>query len=146
MKINKMSGGYIFLSLILIYFIILTVIYFAQRSLMYHPSENNFLDENKLNHKIKEIKIPSDNELTSWYFKKNENFKTLLFFHGNAELSQEYDQIANYYNSNSINFIVADYRGYGLSSGYPDKDNLHLDSNVIFNYVKKFLKSVDYFI
>ena len=47
MKINKMSVGYIFLSLILIYFIILTVIYFAQRSLMYHPSGNNYLDENK---------------------------------------------------------------------------------------------------
>ena len=84
MKINKMTIGYIFLSLILVYFIILTVIYFAQRSLMYHPSENNYLDENKLNHKIEKIKIPSDNELTSWYFKKNESFKTLLFFHGNA--------------------------------------------------------------
>ena len=79
MKINKMSVGYIFLSLILIYFIILTVIYFAQRSLMYHPSENNFLDENKLNHKIKEIKIPSDNELTSWYFKKTKISKLYYF-------------------------------------------------------------------
>ena len=74
MKINKMTIGYIFLSLILVYFIILTVIYFAQRSLLYHPSENNYLDENKLNHKIEKIKISSDYELTSWYFKKKRKF------------------------------------------------------------------------
>ena len=76
MKINKMTIWYIFLSLILAYFLILIVIYFSQRSLMYHPSTNNFLDENKLNHKIEKIKISSDNELKAWYFKKNENFKT----------------------------------------------------------------------
>ena len=52
MKTNRMFIGYIFLSLILIYLIILSVIYFTQRSLMYHPNENNYLDENKLNHKI----------------------------------------------------------------------------------------------
>ena len=70
MKINKMTIWYIFLSLILAYFLIIIVIYFSQRSLMYHPNTNNFLDENKLNHKIEKIKISSDNELKAWYFKK----------------------------------------------------------------------------
>ena len=61
-----MTIGYIFLFLLLIYIIICIVIFFTQRSLMYHPSENNYLDENKLNHKIEKIKISSDNELNSW--------------------------------------------------------------------------------
>ena len=60
----------IFLALFLIYFVICIIIYFTQRSLMYHPSENNYLDENQLNHKVERIKIPSDSELNSWYFKK----------------------------------------------------------------------------
>ena len=119
MKINKMSIGYIFLSLILVYFIILTVIYFAQRSLMYHPSENNFLDENKLNHKIKEIKISSDNELTSWYFKKNESFKTLLFFHGNAGSLENRIYKLNDLSKLNLNYLIVAYRGFSGNKGNP---------------------------
>ena len=52
MKLSKMTIGYIFLFLLLIYIIICTVIFFTQRSLMYHPSENNYLEENQLNHKV----------------------------------------------------------------------------------------------
>ena len=78
------------------------------------------------------------------FFLNNKSFPNILFFHGNAELSQEYDDIAEYYNSNECNFIVADYRGYGLSSGSPNKDNLHSDSNKIFIYVKEFLKENNY--
>ena len=77
MKLDKMTIGYTFLFLLLIYIIICIVIFFKQRSLMYHPSENNYLDENKLNHKVEKIIIPSDNELNSWYFEKDKSFKTL---------------------------------------------------------------------
>ena len=74
------------------------------------------------------------------FFINNKDYPSILFFHGNAELAQEYDDIAGYYNSNGCNFIVADYRGYGLSSGSPSKDNLLSDSNKIFMYVEEFLK------
>ena len=128
MKINKMSIGYIFLSLILIYFIILTAIYFAQRSLMYYPSENNFLDENKLNHKIKEIKIPSDNELTSWYFKKNENFKTLLFFHGNAGSLENRIYKLNDLSRLNLNYLIVAYRGFSGNEGIPTELGIYKDA------------------
>ena len=136
MKINKMIIGYIFLSLILIYFIILSVIYFAQRSLMYHPSENNFLDENKLNHNIEKIKIPSDYELTSWYFKKNESFKTLLFFHGNAgslenriyKLNDLSRLNLNYLSKLKLNYIIVAYRGFSGNKGNPTEEGLYKDA------------------
>ena len=80
MKLNKMTFGYIFLFLLFVYLAILVVIYFSQRSLMYHPSENNYLDENQLNHKIEKIKIASDNELNSWYYKKMKILKHCYFF------------------------------------------------------------------
>ena len=38
-----------------------------------------------------------------------------------------------------INFIVADYRGYGLSDGDSNKENLLNDSKKIFQYVKSYL-------
>ena len=77
-------------------------------------------------------------------FLKDRNLPTIIYFHGNAELSQEYDSIAEIYNDYDMNIIVADYRGYGLSGGYPNKDNLHSDSIKIFDYIKFYLKDNKY--
>ena len=71
------------LVIILIYFVITIFLYFYQRNLLYHPNFNS-KTSNELNHKIEKISIQSDNTLVAWYHKKNENFKTLVFFHGNA--------------------------------------------------------------
>jgi len=128
MKTNRMFIGYIFLSLILIYFIILSVIYFTQRSLMYHPSENNYLDENKFNHKIEKIKIPSDYELTSWYFKKNESFKTLLFFHGNAGSLENRIYKLNDLSKLNLNYLIVAYRGFSGNKGHPTEEGLYKDA------------------
>ena len=78
------------------------------------------------------------------FFISEKTYPTILFFHGNAELSQEYDEIAKLFNKNGCNFIVSDYRGYGLSNGKPTKDNLHLDANIIFTYVLNYLKTNGY--
>ena len=78
------------------------------------------------------------------FFLKDSSFDNVLFFHGNAELSQEYDEIADYYHKIQCNFIVSDYRGYGLSNGIPEKDNLLEDSSKIFDYVKNYLKDREF--
>ena len=38
----------------------------------------------------------------------------ILFFHGNGEIAADYDEIAPFFNRMEINFLAADYRGYGL--------------------------------
>ena len=78
------------------------------------------------------------------FFLSNRDFPTIIFFHGNAELAQEYDDIANYYNRFNINFIVVDYQGYGLSTGTPTKENLHQDANTAFIYIKEYLEKNKY--
>ena len=65
----------------------------------------------------------------------NKNSPTIIYFHGNAELAQEYDSIARLYNDFGMNFIVSDYRGYGLSNGQPDMYNLQSDSIKIFDHI-----------
>jgi len=77
-------------------------------------------------------------------FLKDQMFPTILFFHGNAELSSEYDEIASCYHECGLNFIVADYRGYGLSTGSPNRTNLHTDSIHIFKYINSFLSENGY--
>ena len=70
---------YLTLSLLVgIYFLIVLSIYLFQRSLLYHPTENNYLEEKLLEHNIKKIVIPSEHELTGWYYKKDSKFNFTL--------------------------------------------------------------------
>ena len=123
-----MTFGYIFLFLLFVYLAILVVIYFSQRSLMYHPSENNYLDENQLNHKVEKIKIASDDELNSWYYKKNENFKTLLFFHGNAGSLENRIYKLNELSKLDLNYLIVAYRGFSGNKGRPSEQGLYKDA------------------
>ncbi|MDV7392895.1 hypothetical protein RZS08_16110, partial [Arthrospira platensis SPKY1] len=40
---------------------------------------------------------------------------TILFFHGNGEIAEDYDDLGPLFAQRRINFLVADYRGYGSS-------------------------------
>ena len=57
----------------LIYIFVCLFIYFYQRNLLYHPGENNYLDEGPLTHKIQKISVNSNDDLIGWYFLKNKN-------------------------------------------------------------------------
>ena len=72
-------------------------------------------------------------------FIKDKNAPTILYFHANAEITNEYDDFATIYHQYGINLIVAGYRGYGHSTGNPNKDNLLHDALIIFEYVKNYL-------
>ena len=74
----------------------------------------------------------------------NKSFPTILFFHGNGEIGLEYDDIARVYNQKNINFIIADFRGYGFSSGVPNVKNTQSDAHIIFDFVLKHLKENNY--
>jgi len=60
----------------------------------------------------------------------------ILYFHGNGEVVSDYNEIAPYYNKEGINLVVADYRGYGSSNGYPNFSNVINDAPVILEAVK----------
>ena len=74
----------------------------------------------------------------------NQSTPTILFFHGNGEIGSEYDDIARVYNQKNINFIIADFRGYGFSSGVPDVENTQSDAHIILDFVLKYLKEKNY--
>tara|TARA_B110000438_G_scaffold297192_1_gene343186 strand:+ start:242 stop:1000 length:759 start_codon:yes stop_codon:yes gene_type:complete len=72
-------------------------------------------------------------------FIKDKKAPTILYFHANAEITNDYDDFATIYHHYGINLIVAGYRGYGHSYGYPGKESLQADSLHIFEYVKNYL-------
>ncbi|MGZ3536578.1 MAG: alpha/beta hydrolase [Thermodesulfobacteriota bacterium] len=61
----------------------------------------------------------------------------ILFFHGNGEVVSDYDEISPFYHQNKINLVVADYRGYGASTGVPTLTDLVQDAHFIFKGVKE---------
>mgnify|MGYP001218225020 CR=1 FL=1 len=109
-------------------------------SSIFHPRESNIQKDEK----DILVEVESNTNIGIRLFLKDKKYPCIIFFHGNGELAQEYDDIAEYYNSYKLNFIVCDYRGYGLSDGNPTKDNLHKDSRKIFEYINTYLKDNKY--
>ena len=119
----------IFLIIIAIYFLVLTFLYLYQRNLLYHPNENNY-SEDKILVDIEKVKIQtSDNiELLGWYHEKNLlNYKTLIYFHGNAGSLENRIHKLNHFQDMDINFLIIAWRGFSGNSGEPSEEGLYLD-------------------
>ena len=124
-----MNLNYIFILVFVIYFVTAVSIYFLQRKLLYHPAVDNYLNEKNLNHKIQKIYVKSDNDLIGWYHKKNKNFKTLLFFHGNAGRLDNRIYKLNEISNLDLNYLIVAYRGFSGNAGKPSEFGLYKDAN-----------------
>ena len=79
------------------------------------------------------------------FHKASQTAPTILFFHGNGEIAQDYDELGPLYSDErDINFCVVDYRGYGLSNGEPSFSSMHLDCHEIFDQFREFLIAQGY--
>ena len=118
-----------FLILLIVYISVVVFLFFYQRKLLYHPSENNYLDETQLNHTIEKTFIQSNDKLVSWYFKKNPKFKTILFFHGNAGKLDNRVYKLNELSKLELNYLIVAYRGFSGNAGKPTESGLYEDAN-----------------
>ena len=64
----------------------------------------------------------------------------ILFFHGNGEVARDYDIIAPLYTGLGISLLVADYRGYGWSDGFPTASSLVHDAPLVFEALEQMLR------
>jgi alpha-beta hydrolase superfamily lysophospholipase len=69
---------------------------------------------------------------------------TILYFHGNGETAGDYDLVSSLYTVLGINLFVADYRGYGLSTGEPTISHILHDAHPIFERLKALLREGGY--
>tara|TARA_B100001057_G_scaffold163452_1_gene164095 strand:- start:399 stop:1217 length:819 start_codon:yes stop_codon:yes gene_type:complete len=119
----------LFLIIFFLYFLVLVFLYFYQRNLLYHPDENNY-SEDKISVEIKKVKIKtSDNiELLGWFHEKDlKNYKTLLFFHGNAGSLENRIHKLNHFQDMNINFLIIAWRGFSGNDGKPTEQGLYED-------------------
>ena len=107
---------------------------------LFHPRKSH----QEMDEKDIQINVNDSVKVGTRFHLISNSAPTLLFFHGNGEIGPEYDDIAQVYNQKNINFIIADFRGYGFSSGVPDVENTQSDAQIILDFVLKYLKEKNY--
>jgi len=126
-------------SIVVAYLVVLVFIYFYQRNLLYHPSENNYQnDEIKFEYEEVNIEVENEIKLKSWLINKDFNkFKTLLIFHGNAgDLSNRIYKL-NELNKLEINILLISWRGFSGNKGSPTEKNLYKDAEAAIKWLNK---------
>jgi len=109
-------------------------------SFLFHPRTSyQEMDEKDI-----QINVDDSVQVGSRFHLISKSVPIILFFHGNGEIATEYDDIARVYNQKNINFIIADFRGYGFSTGTPDVENTQSDAHFVLDYVLKYLKEINY--
>lgn len=108
-------------------------------SLFYQPDAYFYSDPKALKLDYQEIQIPSfdGTQLALWSFKSEKKIEKkclILFFHGNAQ-----NVSSHYYNLAWIvpqghDFMILDYRGYGVSEGKPNPLAVRGDAQAFLNY------------
>ena len=136
MKMNYFT--HILLIFVLIYFFILISTYIFQRNLLYHPTENNYSGDQILV-SIEKVKINTQDgiELMSWYHNKNvNNYKTILFLHGNAGSLENRIHKINHFKDININFLLVAWRGFSGNKGTPTEKGLYEDAESAVRWLK----------
>ena len=126
-------------SIIIAYIVVIIFVYFYQRNLLYHPSENNYQNDTiQFNHQEIFIKVNDEIKLKSWIINKDlKNFKTLVFFHGNAgDLSNRIYKL-NELDKLNINILLISWRGFSGNAGYPTEKNLYEDAEAAIKWLNK---------
>ena len=117
----------------------LVFLYFYQRNLLYHPNENNYSDD-EITVNIEKVNIKtSDNiNLLGWYHEKNlKEFKTLIFFHGNAGSLENRIHKLNHFKDMNVNFLIIAWRGFSGNSGEPSENGLYKDGKSAIDWLIK---------
>lgn len=126
-------------SIIIAYIVVIIFVYFYQRNLLYHPSENNYQNDTiQFNNQEIFIKVNDEIKLKSWIINKDlKNFKTLVFFHGNAgDLSNRIYKL-NELDKLNINILLISWRGFSGNEGYPTEKNLYEDAEAAIKWLNK---------
>ena len=121
------------LALVFFYILLLSVVFFFQRNLLYHPSVDNYLKDQVVKEpaEIEKVKITTNDkiDLIGWFYNQDlEKFKTILFFHGNAGSLENRTYKLNHFKDLNVNFLIIAWRGFNGNEGKPNEMGLYEDA------------------
>ena len=80
--------------------------------------------------------------LSCRFFAVGRQNPTVLFFYGGGENVARYDELAPHYNGIGANFFVADYRGFGASSGSPGFNAILSDAHEVLDWLQETMRAL----
>jgi fermentation-respiration switch protein FrsA (DUF1100 family) len=134
----------ILLAIALFYIAAMIAIYFAQALFIYAPqmpTRNLVATPADIGLEYEDLTLQTiDNEtINAWYIptktSNTESTKTVLFFHGNAGNISHRLETINIYNNLGLDFLIFDYRGFGISTGKPSEQGTYLDADTVWKYL-----------
>ncbi len=109
-------------------------IYLLQDKIIFQPDTLSQDYSFTFNQPFREYFIPAadDESLNALLFTTSQPSKgLLLYFHGNADNLQRWGEYAVDFTSLGYDVLMADYRGFGKSSGTPAEESLYADATTI---------------
>jgi hypothetical protein len=113
-----------------------TVVYFAQRSLMYFPETTHTTPAQAGFPQAEEIALTSSDgeHLVAWHVAAQNGRPVIVYFHGNGgALRNRVDRFQKLV-ADGIGLVALEYRGYGGSSGSPSEAGLIADAEAAYAY------------
>jgi pimeloyl-ACP methyl ester carboxylesterase len=109
-------------------------------SFLFHPRKEcgSFQGGNAVHDIL--IQVEAGISIGARIFMADKDSPALLFFHGNGEIVEDYNDLGPLFVRIGITFIPVDYRGYGRSGGIPTVSAMMADSHVIFSYIRSWLR------
>lgn len=125
----KRLGITLFTTVAILYFAACVLLYLNQRSFIYHPVSSSRQSN------LASLTVESDGEKLKILTRKANSTKALIYFGGNA------DDVSTYLTSFTEafpehNLFLANYRGYGGSSGEPSEAALFADAVAVYDKVR----------
>ena len=109
-------------------------------NVIFHPRKENI---SPLPPSCMDVEIPLSSRATVLgcrFHVHDKEAATIIYFHGNGETVEDYDQIGPLYAEAGLNFFIATYRGYGWSTGEPSVSTLFSDCREIYDFLKNYLQ------
>ena len=105
----------------------------AVSNIVFYPRKIPVPEETDPNIKVLKIQIGKKILIGGFFYLNNQNYPTILLFHGNGEIAADYQYFVDFFFQCEVNLAVVDFRGYGFSSGEPYYTSLITDALPIYN-------------
>jgi fermentation-respiration switch protein FrsA (DUF1100 family) len=118
------------------YVLVVAVMYFAQRSMLYHPTALRIPPADAGMPEAQEVELKtSDGEtLVAWHVPPRDDKPVVIYFHGNGEIIQWRIGHHRALIRDGAGLIAVNFRGYGGSTGTPTEDGLHRDAAAAYTF------------
>ncbi len=110
-------------------------------SVVFYPRKTNIPINLPPHIKLLNFEILEDIKIGGLCFIQDMDLPTILMFHGNGEIAQDYIHLFQIFFECDVNLAVVDYRGYGFSSDKPFFSSLISDAVPIYQEFRNWMSN-----